>query len=144
MSYSKADLCLRTRPSMWLRLFFFFFECWVLFLFYLFIFYLFFKISWRLITLQYCSGFCHTLTWISLGYTCIQALLFPYLHCSPSDHVLTVMNVFHPQHRGEEKLRGFIVDLAHHYTVPMLSKLDKSNFQLLGTELVYCRGGDSG
>ena len=27
----------------------------------------FFLISWRLITLQYCSGFCHTLTWISLG-----------------------------------------------------------------------------
>ena len=24
-----------------------------------------FLISWRLITLQYCSGFCHTLTWIS-------------------------------------------------------------------------------
>ena len=42
---------------------------------YLFI--LFFKffsfifISWRLITLQYCSGFCHTLTWISHGFTCI-------------------------------------------------------------------------
>ena len=32
--------------------------------------YLFF-ISWRLITLQYCSGFCHTLTWISHGFTCI-------------------------------------------------------------------------
>ena len=28
-------------------------------------------ISWRLITLQYCSGFCHTLIWISHGYTCI-------------------------------------------------------------------------
>ena len=28
-------------------------------------------ISWRLITLQYCSGFCHTLTWISHGFTCI-------------------------------------------------------------------------
>ena len=27
----------------------------------------FFFISWRLITLQYCSGFCHTLTWISHG-----------------------------------------------------------------------------
>ena len=26
-------------------------------------------ISWRLITLQYCSGFCHTLTWISKGET---------------------------------------------------------------------------
>ena len=28
-------------------------------------------VSWRLITLQYCSGFCHTLTWISHGFTCI-------------------------------------------------------------------------
>ena len=26
-------------------------------------------ISWRLIMLQYCSGFCHTLTWISHGFT---------------------------------------------------------------------------
>ena len=31
----------------------------------------FFFLSWRLITLQYCSGFCHTLTWISHGFTCI-------------------------------------------------------------------------
>ena len=31
----------------------------------------FFFISWRLITLQYCSGFCHTLTRISHGFTCI-------------------------------------------------------------------------
>ena len=28
-------------------------------------------ISWRLIALQYCSGFCHTLTWINHGFTCI-------------------------------------------------------------------------
>ena len=34
-------------------------------------FFLFIFISWRLITLQYCSGFCHTLTWISHGFTCI-------------------------------------------------------------------------
>ena len=27
--------------------------------------------SWRLIILQHCSGFCHTLTWISHGVTCI-------------------------------------------------------------------------
>ena len=26
-----------------------------------------FKISWKLITLQYCSGFCHSLTWISFN-----------------------------------------------------------------------------
>ena len=34
-----------------------------IFYFYLFIYFLFFSfifISWRLITLQYCSGFCHT------------------------------------------------------------------------------------
>ena len=31
--------------------------------FILFIFFPFIFISWRLITLQYCSGFCHTLTW---------------------------------------------------------------------------------
>ena len=27
--------------------------------------------NWRLIALQYCSGFCHTLTLISHGYTCV-------------------------------------------------------------------------
>ena len=28
--------------------------------------------NWRLIISQYCSGFCHTLTWISHGYTCVS------------------------------------------------------------------------
>ena len=46
------------------------------FSFYLFIYF----ISWRLITLQYCSGFCHTLTWISHGYTCIP-------HPDPPSHL---------------------------------------------------------
>ena len=41
--------------------------CWqVLFSFFPIIF-----ISWRLIILQYCSGFCHSLTWISHGFTCV-------------------------------------------------------------------------
>ena len=39
-------------------------------LIYLFIFSFIF-ISWKLITLQYCSVFCHTLTWISHGFTCV-------------------------------------------------------------------------
>ena len=30
-----------------------------------------FILNWRLITLQYCSGFCHTLTQISHGCTCV-------------------------------------------------------------------------
>ena len=37
-------------------------------------------ISWRLITLQYCSGFCHSLTWISHGVTCIP-------HPDPPSHL---------------------------------------------------------
>ena len=59
-------------PSVWTRLsyiagrFFFFFP--------------FICISWRLITLQYCSGFCHTLTWISHGFTCVP-------HPHPPSHL---------------------------------------------------------
>ena len=37
----------------------------------IFFFNLFIYFHWRLITLQYCSVFCHTLTWISHGYTCV-------------------------------------------------------------------------
>ena len=40
----------------------------------------FISISWRLITLRYCSGFCHTLTWISHGVTCIP-------HPDPPSHL---------------------------------------------------------
>ena len=39
-----------------------------------------FFISWRLITSQYCSGFCHTLTRISHGFTCIP-------HRDPPSHL---------------------------------------------------------
>ena len=44
---------------------------------YLFIIFSFIFIGWRLITLQYCSGFCHTLAWISHGFTCIPHLIPP-------------------------------------------------------------------
>ena len=42
--------------------------------------YLFIFISWRLITLQYCSGCCHTLKWISHGFTCVP-------HPDPPSHL---------------------------------------------------------
>ena len=45
-----------------------------------FFFFSFIFISWRLITLQYCSGFCHTLTWMSHGFTCIP-------HPDPPSHL---------------------------------------------------------
>ena len=37
--------------------------------------------NWRIIILQYCSGFCHTLTWISHGCTCVP-------HPEPLSHLL--------------------------------------------------------
>ena len=36
--------------------------------------------NWRLITLQYCGGFCHTFTWISHGCTCVP-------HPDPPSHL---------------------------------------------------------
>ena len=48
----------------------------------LFFFNFYFFVSWRLIALQYCSGFCHTLKWISHGFTCV-----PHPN-PPSDHPL--------------------------------------------------------
>ena len=45
-------------------------------------------ISWRLITLQLCSGFCRTLTWISHGFMCSpsRSPLPPPPHPIPLGH----------------------------------------------------------
>ena len=37
-------------------------------------------ISWRLITLQYCSGFCHTLTWISHEFIWMENTCYMFLY----------------------------------------------------------------
>ena len=63
--------------------FFFFFwwcKCFMPSFYFYFIFFPLIFISWRLITLQYCSGFCHTLTWISHGFTCVP-------HPDPPSHL---------------------------------------------------------
>ena len=39
--------------------------------------------NWRLITLQYCTGFCHMLTWISHGYTYVPPPQTPLPHPIP-------------------------------------------------------------
>ena len=54
-----------------------------------FFFFSFIFISWRLITLQYCSGFCHTLTWISHGFTCVP-------HPDPPSHLPLYLIPLHP------------------------------------------------
>ena len=55
-----------------------------MFFFFNFNFFSFIFISWRLISLQYCSGFCHTLTWISHGFTCIP---HPDPKCSKNGNI---------------------------------------------------------
>ena len=53
-------------------------ECWRIDAF--FFFFPFIVISWRPITPQHCSGFHHTQTWISHGFTCIP-------HLDPPSHL---------------------------------------------------------
>ena len=58
--------------------------------------------NWRLITLQYCSGFCHTLTWNSHGCTCV-----PHRTCEPSSHLPP-----HPISQGYPSVPG-LSTLSH-------------------------------
>ena len=60
-------------------------------------------ISWRLITLQYCSGFCHTSTRISHGFTCVphpgppsQLPLHPIPLGLPSHQVRALVSCIQP------------------------------------------------
>ena len=46
----------------------------------LYFFGVFFFFSWRLITLQYCTGFCHTLIWICLLWVGVRSGQDRYLH----------------------------------------------------------------
>ena len=73
-----------------------FFFCLFCFSFFPFIF-----ISWRLITLQYYSGFCHTLTWISHGVTCVP-------HPNPPSHL-----PLHPLPLGLPSAPGLSTCLMH-------------------------------
>ena len=71
-----------------------------------FFFFSFIFISWRLITLQYCSGFCHTLTWINHGFTWIP-------HPDPPSHLplypipLSLPSVFHSNLKERQCQRMF-------------------------------------
>ena len=71
-------------------------------------------IHWRLITLQYCSGFCHTLTWISHGFTCVphpnppsRLPLHPIPLGLPSTPALST-HLMHPTWAGNLSKIGFM------------------------------------
>ena len=74
-------------------------------------------ISWRLITLQYCSGFCHTLTRISYGFTCVPhpnpppaSLPIPSLWVFPVHQPRAVVSCIQP---GLETWVTFTYDFIH-------------------------------
>ena len=74
--------------------------CILLSFFFLFVFLLFLKkviyFSQRLIILQYCGGFCHTLTWISHGSTCVP-------HCLSKRNKSLCSQVIHGQFTKTDK-----------------------------------------
>ena len=64
----------------------------------LFFFFPIYLLHWRLIALQFCSGFCYTLTWISHGCTCVphpeppsRLLPYPTSHGCPSAPALSAL-----------------------------------------------------
>ena len=70
-------------------------------IYFFFFFFSFIFISWRLITLQYCSGFCHTLTRISHGFICVPHPIPLGLHSAPTlstclMHPTWACDLFHP------------------------------------------------
>ena len=79
----------------------------IIFIYFLFSFSFIF-ISWRLITLQYCSGFCHTLTWISHGFTCVP-------HPDPPSHL-----PLHPLPLVSFCYRGLIISGARMQSWPQI------------------------
>ena len=61
---------------------------------------LFFKkiFNWRLITLQYCGGFCHTFTWISHGCTYMCSTSWPSLPPPSASHPSGSPQCTSPEH----------------------------------------------
>ena len=51
------------------------------------VFYVLLFFNWRIITPQYCDGFCHTSTRINQRYTCVPSLLSAPLHLSPPPYL---------------------------------------------------------
>ena len=85
--------------------------------------YLFFiYISWRLITLKYCSGFCHTLTWISHGFTCVPhpdppSCLPPPSHPSGSSQCTSCERLSHASNLDWRSVSHLIIYMFQCYSL---------------------------
>ena len=60
---------------------------------------LFIYLNWRIITLQYCAGFCHISVWISYRHTFVPSILYPLLPPSP----------LHPSRLSQNTSFGYLV-----------------------------------
>ena len=79
----------------------------------------FFNSNWRLVTLQYCGGFCHTLTWISHGYTCVP-------HPDPPSHL-----PHHPIPQGHPSAPALS-------TLPLASNLEWRSISHMIIDMFQC------
>ena len=86
-----------------------------LFIISFFFFLFFFFIRWRLITLQYCSGFYHTLTWISHGFTCVPHSYSPL----PNRHYFLNILSREPPGRNDSRIWHSCVLTSHERRVHM-------------------------
>ena len=99
--------------------------------FFFFFFSSFTYISWRLITLQYCSGFCHTLTWISHGFTCVPdppSLFLP--HPIPLGHPSALFIIARTWKQPRcPSADEWIRKLWYIYTMEYYSAIKKNTFE---------------
>ena len=99
--------------------------------------------NWRLVTLQYCGGFCHTFTWISHGCTCVPHLTLPptslpipsvwviSVHClwvSCFMHQTLTGHLFHIWH-----YTCFNVVLSNHPTLTFSHRVQQSVLYICGS-----------
>ena len=71
-----------------------------------FFFNFYFFISWRLITLQYCSGFCHRLKWLSHGFKCVP-------HPDPPSHLPLSFFLYNTHHQCIKGSKTFCFKEIH-------------------------------
>ena len=73
---------------------------------------LFIYFNWRLIILQYCGSFCHTLTWISHGCTCVP-------HPIPQDHssAPALSTLFHASNLDWRPISHMIISMFQCYSL---------------------------
>ena len=77
--------------------------------------------NWRVITLQYCSGFCHTLTWISHVYMCppswAPSYLPPYPIPQGHSNALALSAVSHASNLDWWSISHMIIYMFQYYSL---------------------------